>query len=37
LPFIDPVTGSGVLNAMLNGKLAGIATARCKIPGTQTS
>jgi hypothetical protein len=28
LGFIDPFTGSGILNAMLTGELAGIAAAR---------
>jgi menaquinone-9 beta-reductase len=29
LGFTDPFTGSGILNAMLTGDLAGIAAARC--------
>ena len=28
LGFIDPFTGSGILNAMLTGELAGVAAAR---------
>jgi flavin-dependent dehydrogenase len=28
LGFIDPFTGSGILNAMLTGELAGLAAAR---------